>query len=328
MQQKLVMEGPATKCGYCGDILRGGSCGTILNHHCFETYDEYVHVIKVDDNAVVTMRKRHESEDLLPHSKEGAAQSTSLSPCPLNQDELLIELVRVRKGLWDHSIPPSERTKLKKDGLWQEIMNIFDGSLSMETIKQKWKHLRDSYMKARKKMQGYVRSGSGAEAGHPVKSSFAHYEKMRFLDDTVKTASTVSSVQHLLEAASSSHQHVDDDMQVDKPADDHMLYISDDLSDSACPSSAEKSSSRTSRSSSIGAKNTKLQRQAEIENKFLRIIDEEAPKKRDIVDSYLDQLGDLLRRLSYIRRRNLQRRLMDIAIAEEDEQLLERENAQ
>ncbi|KYQ48809.1 hypothetical protein ALC60_12139, partial [Trachymyrmex zeteki] len=302
----------ATKCGYCGYILRGGSCGTILNHHCFETYDEYVHVIKVDDNAVVTMRKRHESEDLLPHSEEAAAQSTSLSPCLLNQDELLIELVRVRKGLWDHSIPPSERTKLKKDGLWQEIMNIFD----------------DSYMKARKKMQGYVRSGSGAEAGHPVKSSFAHYEKMRFLDDTVKTASTVSSVQHLLEAASSSHQHVDDDMQVDKPADDHMLYISDDLSDSACPSSAEKSSSRTSRSSSIGAKNTKLQRQAEIENKFLRIIDEEAPKKRDIVDSYLDQLGDLLRRLSYIRRRNLQRRLMDIAIAEEDEQLLERENAQ
>lgn len=47
-------------------------------------------------------------------------------------------------------------------------------------------------------------------------------------------------------------------MQVDKPADDHMLYISDDLSDSACPSSAEKSSSRTSRSSSIGAKNTSM----------------------------------------------------------------------
>lgn len=58
----------------------------------------------------------------------------------------------------------------------------------MEAVKQRWKHLRDSYMKARKKMQGYVRSGSGAESGHPLRSSFAHYEEMRFLDDTVKTA--------------------------------------------------------------------------------------------------------------------------------------------
>lgn len=55
-------------------------------------------------------------------------------------------------------------------------------------------------------MQGYVRSGLGTESGHPLRSSFAHYEEMRFLDDTVKTTPTVSSVQHLLEANSS---HVD-----------------------------------------------------------------------------------------------------------------------
>ncbi|EFN69401.1 hypothetical protein EAG_00504, partial [Camponotus floridanus] len=100
----------------------------------------------------------------------------------------LIEFVRIRRGLWDHSLPTSERTRLKKDSLWQEIVNAFDGSLSMEAIKQRWKHLRDSYMKARKKMRGYVRSGSGVESGHPLRSSFAHYEEMRFLDDTIKTA--------------------------------------------------------------------------------------------------------------------------------------------
>ncbi|CAL1672054.1 unnamed protein product [Lasius platythorax] len=66
----------------------------------------------------------------------------------------------------------------------------------MEAVKQRWKHFRDSYMKARKKMRGYVRSRSGAESGHLLRSSFAHYEEMRFLDDTVKTASTVSSIQH------------------------------------------------------------------------------------------------------------------------------------
>jgi len=58
----------------------------------------------------------------------------------------------------------------------------------VEAMTQRWKHLRDSYMKARKKMQGYVQSGSRAESGHPLRSSFAHYEEMRFLDDTVKTA--------------------------------------------------------------------------------------------------------------------------------------------
>ncbi|KAM0734134.1 hypothetical protein ACS0PU_012499 [Formica fusca] len=140
------------------------------------------------------MRKRHETKSVVLHPKEGALQST-YNNSTLTQDELLIELVRTRRGLWDHSIPISERTRLKKDSLWQEIVNVFDGSLSMEAVKQKWKHLRDSYMKARKKMQGYVRNGSGAESGHPLRSSFAHYEEMRFLNDTVKMASTVSSIQ-------------------------------------------------------------------------------------------------------------------------------------
>ncbi|XP_036149768.1 uncharacterized protein LOC118647918 [Monomorium pharaonis] len=104
------MNGPATKCGYCGLTLRG-SCGTILDHHCFVSYDENTDVINVDDNAVVTMRKRHEIEDV---------QSTSA----VTQDELLIELVRTRRALWDHSILLNQRTKLKKDNLWQEIVNL------------------------------------------------------------------------------------------------------------------------------------------------------------------------------------------------------------
>jgi len=61
------------------------------------------------------------------------------------------------------------------------------GALTIKLVKQKWNHLRDSYIKARKRMQGYVRGGSGAEAGHSLKSTFAYYEKMRFLDDTLST---------------------------------------------------------------------------------------------------------------------------------------------
>ncbi|KAM0727913.1 hypothetical protein ACS0PU_005382 [Formica fusca] len=110
------MDGPATKCGYCGFIFRG-SCGTILDHHCFKTYNETIDVINVDSDAVVTMRKRHQTESVVQH--EGASQSDTQSI--FTQDELLIELVRTRRGLWDHSIPITERTRLKKESLWQEI---------------------------------------------------------------------------------------------------------------------------------------------------------------------------------------------------------------
>ncbi|KYN17060.1 hypothetical protein ALC57_10673, partial [Trachymyrmex cornetzi] len=63
-----------------------------------------------------------------------------------------------------------------------------------------------------------------------------------------------------------------------------------------------------------------VQKQTEIRKKFLNMIDEElSQKKRDTVDSYLEQLGDILRRLPYIRRRNLQRKILDIVIEEEDD---------
>jgi len=44
------------KCGYCGYIMHG-SCGNALAHHCFSKFNEKLHVIAVDNNMVVTMRK-------------------------------------------------------------------------------------------------------------------------------------------------------------------------------------------------------------------------------------------------------------------------------
>lgn len=83
------------------------------------------------------MGKRLETE-VVQHSKAGTEQHVSThSTHSFTQDELLIELVRIRRALWDHSIPTSERTKLKKDNLWQEIVNVFGESLTLETIKQR-----------------------------------------------------------------------------------------------------------------------------------------------------------------------------------------------
>lgn len=73
--------------------------------------------------------KRHETESVVQHSKEGTSESSHSTQSVLTQDELLIELVRTRRSLWDHSIPLNERTRLKKDSLWQEIVNVFDGKI-------------------------------------------------------------------------------------------------------------------------------------------------------------------------------------------------------
>ncbi|XP_024885606.1 uncharacterized protein LOC112463429 [Temnothorax curvispinosus] len=110
-------------------------------------------------------------------------------------------------------------------------------------------------------------------------------------------------------------------MQRNDMAADHFT-CDDSTMDVASTSNA--SSRRSCSPSEARKKKAKIaQRQADMETKFLNIIDETSRKKRDVVDSYLDQLGDILRRLLYLRRRNLQRRMMDIAIQEEDMELTE-----
>lgn len=84
--------------------------------------------------CVYVTEKRHEIENVVEHSKKVQSTKTTTvqsTQHTLTQDELLIELVRNRRGLWDHSIPLSERTKLKKDSLWEEIVNMFDGNISL-----------------------------------------------------------------------------------------------------------------------------------------------------------------------------------------------------
>lgn len=44
-----------------------------------------------------------------------------------NLDELLIEAVRSKRGLYDSCIPASERTMLRKNALWMEVLNILQG---------------------------------------------------------------------------------------------------------------------------------------------------------------------------------------------------------
>lgn len=59
-------------------------------------------------------------------------------------------------------------------------------------------------------------------------------------------------------------------------------------------------------------------------NILQQLLSENAPKK-DAVDSFLEQMGDILRRLSYLRRRQIQIDLLNLVHKAEDDELAEAE---
>lgn len=51
--------------------------------------------------------------------------------CADSLDELLIEAVKARKGLYDYRIPVNERTNLRKNALWAEVSNTLGGTINI-----------------------------------------------------------------------------------------------------------------------------------------------------------------------------------------------------
>lgn len=103
-------------------------------------------------------------------------------------NEALINAVYARPALYNYRIPLKERTSLKKKALWNEVANLMStmtGTSDVEFVQKRWKQLRDSYIKAKKKEKAYVPSGSPG-GGVQNKIVFAFYNQMKFLDDTIE----------------------------------------------------------------------------------------------------------------------------------------------
>ncbi|XP_048515467.1 uncharacterized protein LOC105691584 [Athalia rosae] len=172
---------PPVKCGYCGWLIQG--CRTILQHKCLEHYDEHVHCLKVDENFVVT---------LIP--RPGATQSLATEEVDdenLVSDEVLIEAIPKRPALYNAQLPVKQRTKLKINALWLEISNTL-GGMTAEDAKKRWQYMRECYMKEKKKQHTYTPSGSAA--GNSKRTSFRHYDLMKFLGDSLPNTQTISNI--------------------------------------------------------------------------------------------------------------------------------------
>ncbi|KAJ8957195.1 hypothetical protein NQ318_007757 [Aromia moschata] len=100
------------------------------------------------------------------------------------------------KEVGDILKPVIERTKLKKNVLWEEICEALRNhnyKLTTEEVKVKWKYLRDQYIRERKKLKEYIPSGASGLQQTLKTTSFKYYKIMTFLNDTVERNPTTSS---------------------------------------------------------------------------------------------------------------------------------------
>lgn len=61
----------------------------------------------------------------------------------------------------------------------------------MELVQKRWKQLRDSYVKTKRKETEYIPSGSAANCSKTLKMGFGLYNQIKFLDDVVGKSSYV-----------------------------------------------------------------------------------------------------------------------------------------
>lgn len=136
---------------------------SIHQHFCFGVYDNTYHVLSIDEagNVLMTSIKNivflcyvNSTKFLLQSivsfysyrldkSIQKNVMKTSSTACQNKQDlteneninvskaqkidEELISLVQQRPALYDYRIPTQERTKFKKNDLWQEVSNCLAG---------------------------------------------------------------------------------------------------------------------------------------------------------------------------------------------------------
>ncbi|KYM96888.1 hypothetical protein ALC62_12443 [Cyphomyrmex costatus] len=214
-------------------------------------------------------------------------------------DEFLITCVSQKQGLYDYRIPASSRANLKKKTLWQEVSNMMGGQLSAEDAKNRWKYLRDCYMKAKKKQRTYIPSGSGAIP--KKKNTFRFFEQMKFLDDTLQTSQTSSSLPKASPSTSKSSSTLSATTSLSMSSKESECSISSNIVDDYLPS----------------PKNIKYNKN----KKYATHIDEcildalKLPvKQSDATDGFLLTLGEGLRKLPYRQRTELEIKFLSMVM--------------
>ncbi|XP_012063996.1 PREDICTED: uncharacterized protein LOC105627321 [Atta cephalotes] len=205
-----------------------------------------------------------------------------------DRDKMLINVVQTKPGLWNTQMTLSERTKAKKKVLWKEVQNIL-GFMTMDEAMKRWKYLRSCYVRYRRLANTYVPSGCAAQPTKKLKV-FRFYELMRFIDDSLENARTVSDLSDCDKTAESAQE------------EDNFSIAS--TSNSSCKNTPL---SRASRSAQTSTSNT-ISHEAftsELRNEFKNVLTTPVPPK-DAIDHFVACLADEMRKLSKQKCRQLQ----------------------
>ncbi|KAK4882294.1 hypothetical protein RN001_005613 [Aquatica leii] len=81
--------------------------------------------------------------------------------------------------------------RFKADQKPLEMMFLLGDGYSIENLQKKWKHLRDTYIRAKSEQNAYVPSGSATKKR---KKSWKYFDLMTFLSKTVAPRSTISNL--------------------------------------------------------------------------------------------------------------------------------------
>ncbi|XP_051169714.1 uncharacterized protein LOC127287040 [Leptopilina boulardi] len=139
------------KCGYCGYFIK--DMNDVLNHSCFDNYNETNEFINIDDNHIVTIICQDVGSGNRVKGKNLAWND--------EWDESLIAAVWQRPALHNYLLPVKERSPLKLNDLWNEIHNTL-GVSTVSILKSRWKYLLGQYRKEKLKRNEYIPSGSAA----------------------------------------------------------------------------------------------------------------------------------------------------------------------
>ncbi|XP_011867302.1 PREDICTED: uncharacterized protein LOC105561690 isoform X2 [Vollenhovia emeryi] len=82
-----------------------GSCAEIVAHNCFESYDENIHILVVDEKGRATMSVKEVEEGTQRDAQPSESSNESTPYSADIMDEMLIDAVEQRPALWNQKLP-------------------------------------------------------------------------------------------------------------------------------------------------------------------------------------------------------------------------------
>lgn len=123
-------------------------------------------------------------------------------------DETIIDFYEQHRFLWDCRERDYFKRDLKDTHLAQ-LAQVLGPRYTVGSVKKRWKHLRDTYVRKHKVLQGMKRSGASSEDIQRFLSKWDNYERLMFICDPNAQRESISYMEnsrnhHVLEDTSNT----------------------------------------------------------------------------------------------------------------------------